>query len=196
MAMKQRIWEKKLIFVNFLKSLSSESLAKQIFDEQVKRGWPGLCREAQKICEELGLPNILKESINKNKWDSMVKKATRNNHEEELKAEVESKKKLEAIKEENMRRKEYFETKSLENTRLMFRIRTRMIDLKANFKNKPTNKKDGWKCEGCGTEIETNCHVLVCKAYEQVRAGKDLKCDEDLVQFFKQVMKIRMKKKE
>ena len=33
----------------------------------------------------------------------MVKKATRKNHEEELKVEVESKKKLEAIKEEDMR---------------------------------------------------------------------------------------------
>ena len=69
-----------------------------------------------------------------------------------------------------------------------------MIDLKANFKNKPTYKKDGWKCDGCGTE--TNCRVVICKAYEQFRAGKDLKCDEDLVEFFKQVMKIRMKKKE
>ena len=62
-----------------------------------------MCTEAKQICEELGLPNILKESINKSKWDSMVKKATRKNHEEELKVEVESKKKLEAIKEENMR---------------------------------------------------------------------------------------------
>ena len=109
---------------------------------------------------------------------------------------MESKKKLEAIKEENMRRKEYFEAKSLENTRVMFRIRTRMIDLKASYKNKPTYKKDGWKCEGCGTENETNCHVVVWKAYEQVRAGKDMKCDEYLVEFFKEVMKIRMRKTE
>ena len=66
--------------------------------------------------------------------------------------------------------------------------------IKANYKNKTTHKKDGWSREGCGTEIETNCHVVICKAYEQVRAGKDLKCDEDPVEFFKKVMKIRMRK--
>ena len=68
--------------------------------------------------------------------------------------------------------------------------------VKMKVPKEPTYKKDGWKCEGCGTEIETNCHVVICKAYEQVTAGKDLKCVEDLVEFFKEVMKISMRKRE
>ena len=102
---------------------------------------------------------------------------------------------MEGTKNEDMKRKEYFKQKSLEDTRMLFRIRTRMVDLKANFKNKPAFRKDGWLCEGCHREVETNCHVLSCQASEQVRQGLDLDSDKDLVQFFKEVMKIRMEKK-
>ena len=101
---------------------------------------------------------------------------------------------MEGIKNEDVRRKEYFGEKSLEDTRLLFRIRTRMVDLKANFKNKPAFKKDGWTCEGCWKEVESHGHVISCQAYEHVREGKDLDSDTDLVQFFKEVLKIRMKK--
>ena len=45
------------------------------------------------------------------------------------------------------------------------------------------------------SEVETNCHVMSCQAYEQVRQGLDLDSDTELVQFFKKVMKIRMEKK-
>ena len=60
--------------------------------------------------------------------------------------DVEPKKKLEAIKEEKMRRKENFTAESLENTRVMFIIMTLMIDLKANYKNKQIYKMDEWIC--------------------------------------------------
>ena len=45
-SMENRIWMKKLIFVNCLKYMPDESLAKQIYSEQVRRSWPGLAREA------------------------------------------------------------------------------------------------------------------------------------------------------
>ena len=193
--MKRRIWSRKLIFVNTLKNMPEQTLAKQIFNEQVRRGWPGLAREARELCQNLGLPDIVKEKIYKLKLENLVKKGVLENHEEELKKEVDSKSKLEGIKNEDMKRKEYFKQKSLEDTRMLFRIRTRMVELKANFKNKPAFRKDGWLCEGCQREVETNCHVMSCQAYEQVRQGLDLDSDKDLVQFFKKVMKIRMEKK-
>ena len=70
-----------------------------------------------------------------------------------------------------------------------------MVELKANFKNKPAFRKDGWICEGCNKEVESNGHVMTCQAYEHVREGKDLGSDMGLVQFFKEVLKIRMQKK-
>ena len=71
MSIKFRIWARKLTFTNYLKNMPDESLAGQIFHEQVKRGWPGLAQEARDICSELGLPNIVKENIrraNGNPW--------------------------------------------------------------------------------------------------------------------------------
>ena len=76
----------------------------------------------------------------------------------------------------------------------MFRIRSRMIQLMANFKNNPRYKKVGWKCDGCKLEVDSNAHVIKFVAYEHVRDGKDLNCDKDLVQYIKEVMRIRMRK--
>ena len=65
---------------------------------------------------------------------------------------------------------------------MLFRIKTRIIDLKANFKRKPAYRSDGWKCEGCREEVEANSHVLICRAYNELRNGKDLKeSEKDLV---------------
>ena len=185
---------KKLIFVNCLKNMHDESLAKQIYSEQVRRSWPGLAKEASELCLILGLPNIVKEEVGSKKWETMVKNAVKEFHERKMKEEVGSKTKLEDIKHENVKLKEYFRGKNLTDTRLMFRIRSRMIQLKANFKNNPRYKKDGWKCDGCEMEVESDAHVIKCVAYEQVRDGKDLNCDKDLVQYYKEVMKIRMRK--
>ena len=136
----------------------------------------------------------MREDVSKTRWEKIVKQAARDKHEEDLKEEVASKTKLEGIKDEDLNRKEYFMQKSLEDTRLLFRIRTRMVDLKANFKNKPAYRNDGWTCEGCKKEVESNGHVMSCQAYEHVRQGKDLGSDKGLVEFFKEVLKIRMQK--
>ena len=93
-----------------------------------------------------------------------------------------------------MKSKDYFNQKSFEDTRLLFRIITRMVDLKANFKNKPAFRKYGWICEGCQKEVETNAHVMSCETYTLIREGKDLKKDKDLVDFFREVLKLRMQK--
>ena len=69
-----------------------------------------------------------------------------------------------------------------------------MVDLKANFKNKPAFRKDGWICEGCHKEVETNAHVMSCGTYKLIREGKDLKKDKDLLDFFREVLKLRMQK--
>ena len=93
------------MFVNTLKNMPDRTL------EQVKRGWPGLAKEATTICQDLELPNIIVERIGKRNWESMVKKAAKEKHEEELKEEVHSKTKLAEIQNEDMKRKDYFHQK-------------------------------------------------------------------------------------
>ena len=115
-SMKYRIWTSKLIFVNTLKNMQDGTLAKEIFNDQVKRGWPGLAKETTQICQDLELPNIIQERIGKRNWESLVKKAAKEKQEEELKEEVDSKTKLAEIKYEDMKRKDYFHQKSLEES--------------------------------------------------------------------------------
>jgi DNA-binding phage protein len=42
-------------------------------------------------------------------------------------------------------------------------------------------------------EIETNDHVLMCRKYTSFRTAKDLKKDEDVIKYFKEVMNEREK---
>ena len=50
------VMKRKLNFVNRLKNLDESSLAKKIFDEQVKHSWPGLITECDELCDNINLP--------------------------------------------------------------------------------------------------------------------------------------------
>ena len=66
-----------------------------------------------------------------------------------------------------------------------------MVPAKFNFKNMKNYSRELWKCDSCETAIESQSHILCCPAYQQFRAGKNLKSDKDLVQYMKKVLKIR-----
>ena len=54
----------------------------------------------------------------------------------------------------------------------------------------PYNKSSLWKCEDCGY-VDTQSHILNCPAYQELREGKSLNCDADLVTYFAEVLKLR-----
>ena len=68
-----------------------------------------------------------------------------------------------------------------------------MMDFKFNYKNNPSHSKDLWKCDSCQSAIETQDHILWCPAYHELREGKSIENDKDLVEYFSKVMKIREK---
>ena len=58
--------------------------------------------------------------------------------------------------------------------------------------------KDGdYSCLGCGdkSSTEDQSHVIKCPAYSELREGLNFEKDEDLVKYFRDVMRIRMKLK-
>ena len=61
---------------------------------------------------------------------------------------------------------EYLKIRAIDKDRMVFRIRTRMVDkVKMNFKNM---YKDNLKCEKCDSEEdETQKHVLVCPGWTE-----------------------------
>lgn len=193
--MRRRIEMKKLIFVNDLKMMDRETLAHQVFTEQVRYGFPGLAKEAESVCEEWGLPNILNLNVDKKAWKVMVKKMAIQKHSEFLEKELETRySKLQDIKHEKFGLKDYFVTNVVEKARMAFQIRTKMLDFKGNYKNDKKYKAEKWQCEACGNEVETQTHVLECPEYHQLREGRNMENLEDQIGYFQEVMKTRMEK--
>ena len=81
------------------------------------------------------------------------------------------------------------------------RIREEMTPtIQTNFKSEPTFKANKWICVGCdnGTDdgkigsLDTQAHVLVCEGYSDLRDGKTLTKDKDLVDYFAGVIRRRL----
>ena len=69
--------------------------------------------------------------------------------------------------------------------------------IKMNFPSDKWYASDSWSCDNCKlTNVEkpkdTQEHVLVCSADENLRQGKNLSEDKDLVDYFRQVLNHRM----
>ena len=67
------VMKRKLNFINSLKNLDGDTLAKQVFDQQVKHKWPGLVMECDRLCDILGLPRISVASVSKVEINNAVR---------------------------------------------------------------------------------------------------------------------------
>ena len=135
-------------------SQDRSSLSRQVFEESHARGWPGLEDEVSQICREIGIPDVNDICVNKEE----IKTAIWNHHYADMKKELNNSKKLMDIKHEDFSEvQEYFKQKSVSNTRLAFRVRSKMVDeILANFKSKG---EDGLICSYCDKgEIMSQSH--------------------------------------
>mgnify|MGYP003315761953 CR=1 FL=1 len=87
--------------------------------------------------------------------------------------------------------KEYFKIMNLEDARTKFKMRTEMLNFKFNYKSDYENFSSLWKCDSCLSAIETQNHILWCPSYAELREGKDIMKDEDVIDYFQKVIKIR-----
>ena len=95
------------MLVLHIRSLSDETLAKKVYEEQRKENWPGLAKETKNICEVLGIEDVNTTKMNKNEYKKIVNDALKKKDEEYLRKEAESKRKCEKIMVENYGKKEY-----------------------------------------------------------------------------------------
>ena len=65
-----------------------------------------------------------------------------------------------------------------------------MIGVKFNMKNRKDYAADLWACTGCGA-VDTFLHLKWCPTYAEMREGKDLNEDKDLVAYITSVMRAR-----
>ena len=96
------------------------------------------------------------------------------------------------MKNEEYGLKPYIEEVKMTDARLHFRIRTRMLKFKMNQPSDFHNKSSLWQCEGCGN-VDSQSHILWCPSFSDLREGKSLSSDKDLVDYFRKVLFIREK---
>jgi hypothetical protein len=57
MRMKWRIWEAKIFMIDRIYKQEQGTLARRVYEEQLRQGWPGLAMEVREICQKVGLPD-------------------------------------------------------------------------------------------------------------------------------------------
>ena len=163
-------------------------MARQVYEEQRKYGWPGLHKEVTSLCQELGIEDIYTTKMEKSALKRVLEAACNDINESELKNNMKGK--TEKLKSEDCKMKEYMSYKSLKEVRDIFRSRTNLVEgFKGNFKN--LYKNTNLNCVGCGQEVDDQTHATQCPAYDDLREGLNLQQDRDLVAFFRKVMQRR-----
>ena len=123
------------MLAHHLQGLGEDTLARQVWEQQVAQQWPGLAKEVKKICAKLGIESVTTTRLEVKCYWKLVTKACHSKNEENLRKASESIKKCERIAFNKYGKQEYFSEKNLENARNMFKTRFGMTDLAGNFKN-------------------------------------------------------------
>jgi hypothetical protein len=148
------------------------NLCRQVLEMQLTMGWPGICGEVKEICSAVGLEDVTKKYLSRDKVKEYIQyfdmKCT--------KEEMEPLEKCSLIRNEDCRFvKSYMYQKSLEQSRLEFIWQTHMLDTRTTMKGK--YPKDQYSCPHCieGKEqgvLETPAHILSsCSSYRDLRVG-------------------------
>jgi hypothetical protein len=166
-----------------------DTYAKEILKEQIAMEWEGLAKEVLKFFQEVGLSNPCEQFLNREE----VSEAIMYSHLKTLKEEY-SMEKLKHLKNTDLRYMQKYMTQvSLENARLEFRYRTRMLDTRADM-----GKRYSFKyCPHCPARwqdgvIENSQHWLVCSACSKFRIGADPEnVLEDRITYIRRVQLLR-----
>jgi hypothetical protein len=193
LGMSWRVKENKVLLVMAIRQQEEGGLAREVLQEQLTMGFPGLGQEVTGICQELGLPDASRQDVTKEE----VKEAIRLNHLVALKAEMADKKKLEALYKTDLRKEQEYVSWSLEECRMAFRLQNLMFDCRANM---PTRYKRDLTCQACRPDpaagldghVETQEHLELCAGYSELWLGLGPMTPQTVVRYF---IKVRNKRK-
>ena len=122
-----RIWEEKLLLVLAIRRLEEHTLAREMFEQQVAEGLPGLSEEAARICQEIMIPNVCKEDVSKEE----IKEAILNHHHADLKRKMADKEKCKELLKVDLR----LASACLAEARMGARVQLRMATCQASIKS-------------------------------------------------------------
>ena len=165
LSMDHRVLLEKLNFDVTLKA-REDTLSGKIYKIQSHMEWPGLAREDTDICKMVGLDNINTTEVTK----AEVKKAVWDSHIKRVKEELLKLSKVRYMVDNDLGKPaKYLHEMSLVEARVMFRVRSNMMWLKDEMRNK---YRGDLTCEACDEGCdEDQDHVRVCKGYSYIRTN-------------------------
>ena len=188
--MKLRIWKEKVLMIFHLRSLGENSLANQVYREQVAKGWPGLAVETKNICEVLRIEDVNTTSLNKKEYKQLLNDAISKSDEDIIKSLAKGKSKCDRIFQEKYGKKLYLTEQNISQTRDWFRSRFGLQKFAGNYSNDQRFAKTNWLCR-CGVR-EEEVHLAKCQVYNDIASRyNDLREDSQLVAFLKEVLERR-----
>jgi hypothetical protein len=190
MDMKLRVWQEKVKLVLHLRGLGGETLAGQIYQEQVAMEWPGLAKEASAICRQLNIEDCNTTSLAKGEYKRMLSKALKDENELTLREMAKGKSKCARIMKDQYGKKDYIGKELISEVRQWFRSKTGLLPFAGNYSNDRRFAQTEWMCR-CDREKEDEAHIVAgnCPVYEDIRdTYGDLNDDAELVKYFKEVL--------
>ena len=115
---------------------SDTNLSKQVLSEQLRHDWTGQSKVAIGLCDDLKIDGLFFYSeVSKAQFKARVKRACQQRNDEELSNQIQSYKKMSALRNEIVEGNTYFFTETLENVRILFRHKVELYDAKISYKN-------------------------------------------------------------
>ena len=127
--MKYMVMEAKVLLVLAIQRQEEGGLAREVLEEQLAMGFPGLGHEVREICKEVGLPDATRMDIHKKE----VKEAIKLSSLRDVKAEMAGKTKLQELALCDLREHQSYIDWSGEVSRMAFLLQNRMLDCRANM---------------------------------------------------------------
>ena len=201
LSMEFRIWREKVTLGLPLSHLPLEALGRQVWDEQVFHGWPGLAKEVEQICQELRVEQVADWDLSSQKYREVVTEACRQRDEVNLKKGMEGKTKARKIIKEGCMTKEYTKKKCLQDVRDIYAERNFQLAFAGNYRHDKRFQRSDWLCHACDGEEGGDCEKVVieeqdhvasrCPGYSDLRQQYDLQTDDGLIEFYRAVIKRR-----
>ena len=180
---------KKLLFYHHIKCLPDSSLAKEVLNVQESLHLPGLYSECSNFLCQHGIINA--ELYTKVQWKRLIKAKIIEMNENELLEKCEHYKKID-FSGEAFKCKDYIRNMRIEEARLMFKTRTKMLPtVQMNFMCDEKFADNLWTCPGCHSSRDSQQHLLTCPGYANLRTGRNLDEDSDLVAYYHEILKLR-----
>ena len=166
--------------------MSTDTIARKVYESQRAHGYKGLVLETASICEQLNIEDCNQMDINSysnKQYRQLLLQKCKQLDESRLRESATGLKKCEKIMKDKYGKKTYMSMNTIQGVRQHFYTRVKMQPFAGNYSKDPRFYKTNWMCE-CKLVREDEDHLISgsCPSYKDIWDNySDLENDSELV---------------